>query len=324
MQPHLATENGIKNLLSMDPPIKKTQFPPQSISPIRKFHKPLILLHQKEGRLWKPQSQKTKQSDHMDHQIWPLLKGQAIWSHSPSEGRQIVKTTITENWAIWSHGPQPCLIQLIYEPCCVGSRWTDHGGEFWQNVVHWRREWQTTSVILRTSSTVWKSKKIGHWKMNSPRSVGAQYVIGDQWRNNSRKNEGVEPKQKQHPVVDVTGDRSQVQCCKEQYFIVTWNIRLMNQGKLEVIKQEMGTVNVDILGIRELNWTGMGEFNSGDHYIYYCGQESLKRNGVALIVNKRVWNAVPGCNLKNYRLIFVRFQGKPFNITVIQGYCPNQ
>ena len=88
--------------------------------------------------------------------------------------------------------------------------------------------------------------------------------------------------------MDVTGDRSQVQCCKEQYFIVTWNVRLINQGKLEVIKQEMGTVNVDILGIRELNWTGMGEFNSGDHYIYYCGQESLKRNGVALIVNKRV------------------------------------
>ena len=93
--------------------------------------------------------------------------------------------------------------------------------------------------------------------MNSPRSVGAQYVIGDQWRNNSRKNEGVEPKQKQHPVVDVTGDRSQVQCCKEQYFIVTWNVRLINQGKLEVIKQEMGTVNVDILGIRtKLDWNG--------------------------------------------------------------------
>ena len=119
--------------------------------------------------------------------------------------------------------------------------------------------------------------------MNSPRSVGAQYAIGDQWRNNSRKNEGVEPKQKQHPVVDVTGDRSQVQCCKEQYFIVTWNIRLMNQGKLEVIKQEMGTVNVDILGIRELNWTGMGEFNSDDHYIYYCGQGHL---GVAIMVSK--------------------------------------
>ena len=83
-------------------------------------------------------------------------------------------------------------------------------------------------------------------------------------------------KQKQHPVVDVTGDRSKVQCCKEQYCIGTWNVRSMNQGKLEVVKQEMARVNVDILGIRELKWTGMGEFNSGDHYIYYCGQESLK------------------------------------------------
>ena len=92
----------------------------------------------------------------------------------------------------------------------------------------------------------------------------------------------------------------------------------MNQGKLEVVKQEMTRVNVDILGISELKWTGMGEFNSDDHYIYYCGQESLKKNGVAITVNKRVRNAVLGCNLKNEGMIFVRFQGKPFNITVIQ------
>ena len=92
----------------------------------------------------------------------------------------------------------------------------------------------------------------------------------------------------------------------------------MNQGKLEMVKQEMARVNIDILGISELRWTEMGEFNSDDHYIYYCGQESLRRNGVALIVNKRVQNAVLGCNLKNDRLISVRFQGKPFNITVIQ------
>ena len=97
----------------------------------------------------------------------------------------------------------------------------------------------------------------------------------------------------------------------------------MNQGKLEVVKQEMARVNDDILGISELKWTGMGEFNSEDHYIYYCGQESLRRNGVALIVNKRVWNAVFGCNLKNDRMISVRFQGKPFNIMVIQAYAPN-
>ena len=96
----------------------------------------------------------------------------------------------------------------------------------------------------------------------------------------------------------------------------------MNQGKLEVVKQEMARVNVDILGISEVKWTGMGEFNSDDHYIYYCGQESLRRNGVAIIVNKRVRNAVLGCNLKNYRMISVRFQGKPVNITVIQAYAP--
>ena len=100
-----------------------------------------------------------------------------------------------------------------------------------------------------------------------PRSLGAQYATGDQWRNNSRKNEGMEPKQKQYPVVDVTGDRSKIQCCKEQYCIGTWNVRSMNQGKLEVVKQEMARVNVDILGISKLKWTGMGEFNSDDHYI---------------------------------------------------------
>jgi len=96
----------------------------------------------------------------------------------------------------------------------------------------------------------------------------------------------------------------------------------MNQGKLEVAKQEMARVNVDILGISELKWTGMGEFNSDDHYIYYCGQESLRRNGVVLMVNKRVRNAVLGCNLKNNRMISVCFQDKPFNITVIQVYAP--
>ena len=95
----------------------------------------------------------------------------------------------------------------------------------------------------------------------------------------------------------------------------------MNQGKLEVVKQEMTKVNIDILGISELKWTGMDEFNSADHYIYYCGQESLRRNGVAIIVNKRVRNAVLGCNLKNDRMISVRFQGKLFNITVIQVYA---
>ena len=96
----------------------------------------------------------------------------------------------------------------------------------------------------------------------------------------------------------------------------------MNQGKLEVVKQEMARVNINILGISELRWTEMGEFNSDDHYIYYCGQESLRRNGVAIIVNKRVRSAVLGCNLKNNRMISVCFQGKSFNITVIQLYAP--
>ena len=96
----------------------------------------------------------------------------------------------------------------------------------------------------------------------------------------------------------------------------------MNQGKLEVVKQEIARVNTDILGISELKWDGMMEFNSDDHYIYYCGQESLRRNGVALIVNKRVQNAVLGCNLKNDRMISVHFQGNSFIITVIQVYAP--
>ena len=123
--------------------------------------------------------------------------------------------------------------------------------------------------------------------------------------------------------MDVTGDRRKVQCYKEQYCIGNWNVRPMNQGKLEVVKQEMARVDVNILGISELKWTGMGEFNSDDHYIYYCGQESLRRNGVAIIIKKkRVWKVVLGCNLKNNRMISVRFQGKPFNIMVIQAYAP--
>ena len=122
--------------------------------------------------------------------------------------------------------------------------------------------------------------------MKFPRSVGAQYATGEQWRNNSKKNEEIEPKQKQQPVVNVTGDGSKTGCCKEQYCIGTWNVRSMNQGKSEVTKQEMARVNIYILGISELKYTGMGEFNSEDHYIYHCGQESLRRNGVAIMVNK--------------------------------------
>ena len=159
-------------------------------------------------------------------------------------------------------------------------------------------------------------------KVELPRSISAQYATGDQWRNNPRKNEGMELKQNQYPVVDVTHDRSKARCCKEQYCIGTWNVRSMNLGKLKVVKQAMTRVNVDILGISELKWTGMGEFNSDDHYIYYCGQESLRRNGVVITVNKRVQNAVLGCNLKNDRMVSVHFQGQPFIIMVIQAYAP--
>ena len=133
-----------------------------------------------------------------------------------------------------------------------------------------------------------KRQKDRTLKEELPRSVGAQYATGDQWRNNSRKNEAMEPKQKQHTVVDVTGGGSKVRCCKEQYCIGTWNVRSMNQGKLEVIRQEMARGKVNILEISEVKWTGMVEFNLDDHYTYYCGQESVRRNGVATMVKKRV------------------------------------
>ena len=167
-----------------------------------------------------------------------------------------------------------------------------------------------------------KRQKDRTLKDELPRSVGAQYATGDQWRNNSRKSEETEPKQKQHPAVDVTGDGSKVRCYKEQYCIGTWNVRSMNQGKVEVVKQEMARVNINILGISELTWTEMGEFNSEDHYTYSCKQDSLRRNGLAIMVNKRIRSAVLGCNLKNNRMISVHFQGKPFNSTVIQVYAP--
>ena len=132
----------------------------------------------------------------------------------------------------------------------------------------------------------------------------------------------MEPEQKQYPVVDVTGETSKVRCRKEQYCLGTWSVRSMNHGKLEVVRQEMARVNIDILGIRELKGTGMGELNSDDHYMCYCGQDSFRRNGVATMVNTRLGNAVLGCHLKNDRMISVRLQGKPFDIMVIQAYAP--
>ena len=120
----------------------------------------------------------------------------------------------------------------------------------------------------------------------------------------------------------VSGGESKSWCCKEQYCIGTWNVRSLNQGKSDVVKQEMARMSMDILAISELKWMGMDEFNSDDYYVYYCGQESLKRNEVAFIVNKRVWNAVFGCSLKNDRMILIHFHGKPFRIIVIQVSAP--
>ena len=113
--------------------------------------------------------------------------------------------------------------------------------------------------IILSTLVILSILSMGFSRQKLPRSVGAQYATGDKWRNNSRKHERTEPKQKQYPVMDVTGDRSKVQCCKEQYFIVIWNVRSMNQGKLEAVKQEMARVNIDIVGISELKWNRMGE-----------------------------------------------------------------
>ena len=132
-----------------------------------------------------------------------------------------------------------------------------------------------------------KRKKEMILKYELPGSLGAQYDTGEEWRNNSRKNEEID-KVETMPSCDVTGDGSKVRCCKEQYCIGTGNVRYISQVKLEVVKQKMSRLNIDILETSELKWTEMGEFNSDEHYIYYCGQESLRRNGVAIIVNKRV------------------------------------
>ena len=146
-----------------------------------------------------------------------------------------------------------------------------------------------------------KSKKISQKELSFPPPRQVQYVTREEWRaitNSSRKNEAAGPKQKQHSVVDVSGRESKVWGCKEGYCRGTWNVRAMNQGKLDMVKQEMARVNIDILGISELKWTIMGEFNSDDHCIYYCEQVFHSKIGVALIINKGVWNAVLECNLK--------------------------
>ena len=154
------------------------------------------------------------------------IRGQTQWNHSHRKlANWITQTTVLSNsmklsHAMWGHPTQ-----------------TGHGREVWQSVVHWRREWKTTSVfLLENSMNSMKRQKDRTLKEELPRSVCAYYATGDQWRNNSRQNEGMEPKQKQYPVVDGTGDRSKVRSCKEQYCIGTWNVTSMNQGKLEVVK----------------------------------------------------------------------------------------
>ena len=132
----------------------------------------------------------------------------------------------------------------------------------------------------------------------------------------------MEPKQSQNTVVDVTGDGRKVWCCKEQCCIGIWNFKSLYQGKLEVVKQEKARVNINILGISELKWTGMGEFNSDAHYIYYSGQESLRRNGVAIIVNKRAWNAVLGCNLKKWQNDLCSFPRQTIQYHGDPSLCP--
>ena len=172
-------------------------------------------------------------------------------------------------------------------------RWMDHSKEFWQNVGHWRTKWQLTPVFLPEESHVQSEKaKINDTKY-PPRSEDVQYAIGGgQLLIAPVRMEVAGPKQEWCSAVEVSGGKSKVQCCKEQYWIGTWNVRSTNQRNLDVVKQEMARVNINILGISELKRMGMGDFNSDDHYIYYCGQESLRRNGVVLTVKKRIRNAV--------------------------------
>ena len=203
-------------------------------------------------------------------------------------------TALSNSMKLWA---MPCRATQDWQVMVENSDKTWSTGEGNGKPVHYS--------CLEHPMSCMKRQKDRTLKDELPRLVGAQYATGDQWRNNCIKNEEMKPKQKQYLVADVTGDRSKVRCCKEQYCIGTWNVRSMNQGKLEVVKQEMARVNINILGISELKWTWMGEFNSDDHYIYYYGQESHRRSGVAIIVSKRVQNAVLGCSLKNNRMISV-------------------
>ena len=158
---------------------------------------------------------------------------------------------------------------------------------------------QFSILALSIPWAVWKAKRYDTERW-TPKISRCSICY---WRNDSRKNEERATMEKQLPFLDGTGDGSKVWCDKEEYCKGTWNVRYMTQGKLTVVKGEMARVDIDVLGIGELKWTGMGEFNSNYHYLYYCGQESLRRNGVAIIVSQRFWKGVLGCNLKNDRVI---------------------
>ena len=259
----------------------------------------------------------TGESESEVTQSCPTLCDPMDCSLPGSSVHEILQARILEWVAIsFSRGPSQPRDQTRVS--CIGGRcfnlWATREGPLEKGMANC-----FNILALRTPWTVWKGKKIRHWKMNTRVSRYA-VTTGEEQRSSSRKNEMVEPKQKWYQGVDVSGDVSKVPFCKEDCCIGNWNVRSMNQGKLEVIK-EMARVSIDILGISELMWMGMVKFNSDERHNYYCGLESLRRNGIILIVNRRVRNAVLGCNLKNDRMIFVLFQGKPFNITVIQVYA---
>ena len=212
------------------------------------------------------------------------------------------------------------------------ARQTSYGGECWTicGALENGMANHFSILALRIPWTGWKGKKIWYWKMsplshlvsNMPLGKSREITPERMTRLSQSGNDAQLWMCLKGETKCVYGE-SKVWCCKEQYCIGSGNVMPMNQGKLEVVKQEMVRVNIDILGISELKWTGICEFNSNDHYFYYCEQGSLRRNGVALIVNKSVWNAVLGFCLKNDQMILVCFQGKLFNITSIQVYIPN-
>jgi len=166
-----------------------------------------------------------------------------------------------------------CVFHIKYNFICTA--WFV-SGDFWQSVVHWRSEWQTTPIVLPWESNEPFEKQKDMTLEDEPlRSEGIQYATGEEWRNSARKNEEAGPKLKRLSVVDMSGGESKVWCYK-QYCIRTWNVRSMNQGKLDVVKQEMASMNIDMLGISKLKWTKMDKFNSDDHCIYYHGKSALE------------------------------------------------